>query len=180
MKTSNITQKYRLGVLAAVVVGTAFLSTSCAAAGTGLGSLPGRHLDPPWWEAVQQTTNGRESTYVIPADVLFASGSSVVDESGQRTLLALLPQLATASSIRIIGCTDHVGGTDSPANVRLGEERAQAAAAILTRAGVPASKTHEYSWADTHPVLVSPGVDEATTNALDRRIVIIVTKGAVR
>jgi len=179
MKTTNITERYRRALLVVILLGATFFSGSCAASGSGFRSLPGRHLDPPWWESVQKTSNGVQSTYVIPADVLFASESSNVNESGRRTLLALVPQLATAMSIRIIGCTDGVGGADSLANFRLGEERAQAAAAILTRAGVSALKIHEDSWADTHPVIVNPGVGEATTNALDRRIIIIVSKVAV-
>lgn len=41
--------------------------------------------------------------------------------------------------------------------------------------GLPGALFHVESWADTHPVENVAGLDQATINALNRRIVITVT-----
>jgi len=47
---------------------------------------------------------------------------------------------------------------------------------VLEKAGLPASLFRVVSWADTHPVANVSGLDTATINALNRRIVLIVTE----
>ncbi len=54
------------------------IPTAKPAAAAQLGSLPGRHLQPPWWEAVSSRMTPTASTYVVPSNVLFASGSSAI------------------------------------------------------------------------------------------------------
>lgn len=139
----------------------------------GLASLPGRHLQPPWWEAVKTTS---PNTYVVPGDVLFAFNSTVIDVHGQSVLVRLVPQMRGARSITVAGCTDGVGGAASPYNFSLGLKRADAAVSVLERAGLPSSLFHAVSWADIHPVEGARGLDVQTLNAMERRIVIMVTK----
>ncbi len=141
-----------------------------------LGTLPYRHLQPPWWEAVHPDGPPSLRTYVVPSDVLFATDSSTIDSQGQSLLIGLSPELRGASSITVAGCTDSIGGVDSAFNVQLGRQRAQAAVGVLEAAGLSSSLFQVQSWADTHPVANLTGLDTSTINALDRRIVLIVTK----
>ncbi len=141
-----------------------------------IGDLPGRHLQTPWWEAVKGTQTPTLSTYVVPADVLFSSGSAVIDSQGKNVLARLIPQLRVARSVTVAGCTDAVGGARSPYNFALGRQRAQSAVTVLEADGLPASLFQVTSWADTHPVSHTAGLDATTINALNRRIVVIVTK----
>jgi outer membrane protein OmpA-like peptidoglycan-associated protein len=107
---------------------------------------------------------------------LFASDSSNVNSAGRAVLDSLVPRLREAHSVTAAGCTDSVGGVDSHFNIALGENRAWAAVHVLEKAGLPASLFRVVSWADTHPVANVSGLDTATINALNRRIVLIVTK----
>jgi outer membrane protein OmpA-like peptidoglycan-associated protein len=143
------------------------------AAAAGISSLPGRHLQPPWWEAVQ---NPAPDTFVVPGEVLFGFNSTAIDAHGESVLTALLPRLRNAQSITVAGCTDAVGGAASAFNFNLGMKRAEAAVSVLEGAGVPSSQFHAVSWADTHPVADTTGLDSQTVNAMERRIVIIVTR----
>jgi outer membrane protein OmpA-like peptidoglycan-associated protein len=141
-----------------------------------LGALPGRHLQQPWWEAITFRSTSTTRTLILPSDVLFASDSSNVNSDGRAILDNLVPRLREAQSVAVAGCTDSVGGVDSHFNIALGESRARAAVHVLEKAGLPASLFRVVSWADTHPVANVSGLDTATLNALNRRIVLIVTK----
>jgi flagellar motor protein MotB len=158
------------------VVGDRLFPTRPSMSPAVLSSLPGRHLEPPWWEMTTIRTTANETTYVIPSDVLFATASSAVSSHGRADLLRLIPVLHGAGSVIIAGCTDSIGGVDSTYNVNLSQLRANAAVAVLVQGGLPSTILHTLAWADTHPAVTSSGLDRATINALNRRIVIIATK----
>jgi outer membrane protein OmpA-like peptidoglycan-associated protein len=124
---------------------------------------------------ITQST-GDETSYVVPSDVLFPTASAVISPQGQGVLQELVPELHDAVSITVGGCTDSVGGVDSPYNLNLSQQRADEAVEYLERDGLPVSLFHALAWADTHPVTTTAGLDTATINALNRRIVVIVTK----
>ncbi len=106
--------------------------------------------------------------------------ANATEFNGRHRLLVVLSdfELRGALSITVAGCTDPEGGVDSPYNVTLGLQRAQASVAVLEADGLPASILQPVSWADTHPVTHLAGLDTPTVNALDRRIVIVVTKAS--
>ncbi len=144
-----------------------------------LGSLTGRHLQVPWWEDVKTYPSApHQVTYVIPGTVLFDSGSSAISPQGHAFLFSLVPKFRGATKVTVAGCTDPIGGVDSPYNVNLGVSRASSAASALESGGLPRSLFEVVSWADTHPVRNTSGLDSATVDSLDRRIVIIVTRSA--
>ena len=155
------------------------LPRASVSAPTALSSLAGRHLQPPWWESViiHEKSPGSIS-YTVPADVLFGTNSFVLTPAGQSALRALVPELTRATSITIAGCTDSVGGADSPSNIVLSERRAEAAKGILVGSRLDPALFHILAWADTHPVADVGGLDPATVDALNRRIVIMVTRRA--
>jgi outer membrane protein OmpA-like peptidoglycan-associated protein len=172
----NTTRKFVVAILLGGGIGFAYHCLAPVpkeAAATQLGQIPGRHLEPPWWLSV---TMPSANTYDIPADVLFASGSSTVGIQGRQVLSRLMARLEGATSITVAGCTDPVGGIDSRYNIALGFDRARASVEVLEQDGLRASHFRIASWADTHPVTSAAGLDTATVNALDRRIVVIVTR----
>lgn len=172
----------RRGVLIAVATLVGLLIAQVLPRGSigapdSLGTLMGRDLQPPWWEAVTSHTPSPDSaSYIVPADLLFSSNSSTIGADGQSVLRALVPQLAGATSITIAGCTDSVGGADSRYNIALSGQRAAAARDVLVRSGLRPDRFHIVAWANTHPVVGVLGLDPATINALNRRIVIMVTR----
>jgi len=141
-----------------------------------IGVLPGRGQEPPWWQDVSIVQSPNKETYVIPGDVLFESASSTITPAGNSILLAMLPSLRGAIFITVAGCTDSRGGVDSPYNLNLSKQRANASVVILERGGLSPSLFHILAWADTHPAVTSPGLDSATVDSLNRRIIVIVTK----
>jgi len=144
-----------------------------------LSTLSGRHLQPPWWEAITHRVQPSGTmTYVVPAVVLFATDSSTITSRGQTVLRAMKPRLVGATSIAIAGCTDDVGGVDSPSNIKLSWARALAARNALVALGLHQGIFHLSALADTHPVPEIRGLDQATVNALNRRIIITVTREA--
>jgi flagellar motor protein MotB len=178
MKATTIRSGLAMLGLAALIgfLGLQLLPAQKEAQAPSLGSLPGRHLEKPWWEAVSSSSAGGETTIVIPADVLFPTGSAALSAQGKEALTSLVSELRGAISIEVAGCTDSVGGIDSPSNLELSQARADAAVALLESAGISSSLFHTDAWADTHPASVPPGVDQATANALNRRIVVVETK----
>ena len=144
--------------------------------GVTLATLSGRHLEPPWWTEVHVDQAGPVETITVPAEVLFPYDSAAIGSGGQATLRSIAPDLVEAEQVVVAGCTDASGGIDSPYNIALSRSRALAAVAVLEAADVPSSIVHTEAWADTHPVTAAPGLDAETLAALDRRIVIQVTK----
>jgi outer membrane protein OmpA-like peptidoglycan-associated protein len=172
----NMSRKLVVSILLGAAIGFAYhclAPVPKVAAAVKLGSTPGRHLEQPWWTSVTTRT---ANTFVIPSDLLFTFGSSSVGSQGRQVMRGLKARLEGAISIAIVGCTDPVGGIDSPYNIALGLDRARASVAVLEQDGLQASLFRIASWADTHPVTNVAGLDTATVNALDRRIVVIVTK----
>ena len=147
------------------------------AAPVSLGLLSGRHLQPPWWEAVVQSTPTTASVrFTIPAAVLFATNSSTITESGDQVLRELVAEMRSATWISIAGCTDSVGGVDSPYNIALSWKRARSARNELIALGLDPGLFRLSALADTHPVAGTNGLDQATINALNRRIIISVMR----
>ena len=65
-----------------------------------------------------------------------------------------------------------VGGTDSPYNVALSDNRALTTENVFVSFGMNRAIFHTVGWADTHPVTGVQGFDAGTIDALNRRIVI--------
>ena len=71
----------RRGVLIAVATLVGLLIAQVLPRGSigapdSLGTLMGRDLQPPWWEAVTSHTPSPDSaSYIVPADLLFSSNS---------------------------------------------------------------------------------------------------------
>ena len=142
-----------------------------------LAPLPGRHLQPPWWEAVVESApSGGSARITIPAAVLFATNSSIMTESGDRVLRQLAPEMRGAIWISIAGCTDSVGGVDSPYNIALSWQRARSARNELIALGLDPALFRLSALADTHPVTGTNGLDQTTINALNRRITISIMR----
>lgn len=154
-------------------------STATSSTNDAIGSLPERHLQPPWWQEVAtKATTPNTVQVTVPADVIFATDSSAIGADGLATLRSLVPKLERSTSVTIAGCTDSVGGADSALNLVLSQRRADAAEEAFIGFGVNRSILHTVAWAGTHPVTGTQGLDSATVNALNRRIVIELTKGA--
>ena len=83
-----------------------------------------------------------------------------------------------AFRISIAGCTDSVGGIDSPYNMALSWKRARSARNELIALGLDPGLFRLSALADTHPVAGTHGLDQATINAPNRRIVISVMRPA--
>ena len=110
----SMSRKFQVAVVAvlALAIGLGLhelLPTSKLASTPTLEGLPGRHLQPPWWEVVSFHSTATTSTYVVPSDVLFATDSSMIDSHGASVLDALVPKLRKARSVTVAGCTDSVG-----------------------------------------------------------------------
>jgi outer membrane protein OmpA-like peptidoglycan-associated protein len=174
-------------VFIAVAVATA--SFAIAAAGSLLApaqiprsvallSPPGRGLDKPWWESItvkRSRPNPNVVTFVVPSDVVFATESATVSETGRLDLVGLTrTRLVNATKIVVAGATDGRGTRTD--NLRLSRERADAAAAVLIAAGGDPRIIHTQAWADDHPVADEHGLDPATAQARNRRVEIEVTK----
>ena len=140
-----------------------------------LSSLPERHLQTPWWEAVTTASPSSGVMKVtIPAALLFAYNSSNISPSGVLALRRLTPDLNGATRINVAGCTDAVGGVDSAFNVSLSWRRASAARIALVRLGVPRNLFRLSALADTRPATHVAGLDRATIDALNRRVIVTI------
>lgn len=177
----------RLIVLLAASICTVSGCSGSAAVGQSQWDVAGRHLQPPWWEAmpVPPSPSARDNTmsvpakgFVIPSDTLFEVGSATVRPQDIDKLQAfgsqLVPYLsATKGPWTIAGGTDSTGSPES--NDTLGRSRASAVRdVLLTVTGMESSRFHVESWGETRPE-----VDEATApdpteaRARNRRVVII-------
>ncbi len=176
--SSKRVRQILLAIVLALAFGTTVHILTARHASTqtaALAALPGRHLQVPWWEEIGATTTSEHATYILPSDVLFATGSSVISALGRADLRSLVPKLRHATSVLVAGATDPRGGIDSAYNLALGRSRANAAVSVLVSDGLPRSLFRATSWADTVPAKHARGLDQETVYALDRRIVIIVT-----
>jgi outer membrane protein OmpA-like peptidoglycan-associated protein len=149
--------------------------------------VAGRHLQFPWWEAIPlppdpeddtQATDMAPTAIVIPADVLFTSGSSTVRSQTIDKLEAFARQLApflvtTPGQWTIAGATDGTGAADS--NATLGRSRATNVLEIIAAIdGIDPDRFHVETWGETRPEVdetTAPDLTEA--RARNRRVVII-------
>lgn len=134
-----------------------------------------------WWTIVSIDTEGRtkpadepvpDETLIIPADVLFESGSSRI-AAGQRSVLGDLAThlIDRDESVTIVGHTDDVGTTED--NQLLGQARAEAVRDLFVELGVPPQLVMEvHSAGEKCPV-----TDESTPRgrAQNRRVELIVS-----
>ena len=139
---------------------------------------PGRGFDKPWWESITVTASKSDPkvvTFMVPSDVVFATDSATVSETGRLDLVSLVrTQLLAADGIVVAGATD--GRGTRAHNLRLSRARADAAAAIVIAAGIDPRINRIEAWADDHPVADEHGPDPAAAQARNRRVVIEVTK----
>jgi outer membrane protein OmpA-like peptidoglycan-associated protein len=169
--------------IASAAAGVAFVVTGALAPAqiarpVTLSPPPGRGLDRPWWEAITVTASKSDpkvATFVVPSDMIFATDSATVSDTGRSDLVRLArTQLLAAHSIVIAGATDSRGTRAH--NLWLSRARADAAAAIVLAAGVDPGIIHIETWADDHPVADEHGPDPTTAQARNRRVVIEVTR----
>lgn len=158
--------------------------TACAPAQVGADSYQpttvDRLLEPAWWEETSvvvdaDSSEPSEEQWIrvqVPSDVLFAFDSDGIGDHGRASLRRIVEehQLGLASEIVVAGATDSVGSYDY--NLALSRRRATSAVDLLIEAGVDRSAVRIEAWADDHPVPVPPGVDHATADSLQRRVVI--------
>jgi outer membrane protein OmpA-like peptidoglycan-associated protein len=160
------------------VAGASVLARARASRSVALSPPPGRGLDRPWWESITAVASKpvpKVVTFLVPSDVVFATDSATVSETGRSDLAGLArTKLLAADRIVIAGATD--GRGTRVHNLRLSRARADAAAAIVIAAGVDPRIIHIEAWADDHPVADEHGPDPATAQARNRRVVIEVTK----
>lgn len=140
----------------------------------------------PWWETIEVEVDEPDApadpstpagptltTFTVPSDFSFAPGSAELTPAGVEALLAILPELNGATVIEVAGCTDHRGSPDY--NLDLGQQRADAVAALFAANGVPVSVVQTTSWGATRPVERRDGQPEEEWLAANRRVVITVT-----
>jgi outer membrane protein OmpA-like peptidoglycan-associated protein len=181
MTTRRVTTTLLVAILAAgfgVTAGLILLAPAGTSRAVVLRSPPGRGLERPWWESItvaDPTPNTATVTYVVPADLLFATDSATVDETGQHELVDLArTQLRGASAVVIAGATD---SRDTRVhNLALSQARADATTATLVAAGIDPNIIRTEAWADDHPAADEHGPDPATAQARNRRVEITVTK----
>lgn len=149
-----------------------------AALGAAGGGLIGHHLDQQEAELRAQmgsqvgiVNTGEQLVVTMPQDILFATDSAALTG----TLTADLRTLAASvnrypSTVTVIGHTDNTG--DASYNQQLSMRRAQAVAAVLTGAGVSASRVTSIGRGEDAPV-----ADNLTAagRAQNRRVEIIIT-----
>lgn len=135
--------------------------------------IPGRHLEVPWWERIDEQHGPETTTYVVPADILFDVDSTSIRADGREQLVGLASQLVAARDVLVRGHTD---GTGSPAhNDELGLGRAEAGRRALADAGVPTAIIRTESVGAREPVADESGPDPASARARNRRIEIVVS-----
>jgi outer membrane protein OmpA-like peptidoglycan-associated protein len=105
-----------------------------------------------------------QTKLIIPADSMFASGSSALLPAGQQFVSDAAHQLALASSVRCVGYTDSQGG--AAYNMRLGLARAKTVCSELSAQGSQAQLSAS-SEGEAHPRASNA---TAAGRALNRRV----------
>ncbi len=130
-----------------------------AVVGGALGGAIGNQLDRQAAElrrdlgpAVDVRNTGEALVVTMPQDILFATDSAVVRADLQRDLRTIAGSLMSYpnSRIEVIGHTDNVGS--AAYNLDLSQRRANAVAAVLINAGVPAGRILAYGRGEDQPV----------------------------
>lgn len=118
-----------------------------AVIGGAVGAAIGSELDRQAAElrrdlgpAVEVENTGEALVVTMPQDILFATGSAVVRADLQHDLRTIAGSLLAYpdSRVEVVGHTDNVGS--AAFNLDLSQARANAVAAVLAGAGVPAAR----------------------------------------
>ena len=149
-----------------------------AAVGALAGGLIGRDLDRQAEELRRQLgsdvnirNTGEELVLTMPQDILFDFDSAVVRPDLQSDLRTIARHLLDYpdSDVFVIGHTDNVGS--AAYNQGLSERRANAVAAVLRNAGVPANRLGTIGRGLTQPVADN---STAAGRAQNRRVEIVI------
>ncbi|KNG93357.1 OmpA family protein [Pseudaestuariivita atlantica] len=150
-----------------------------AAIGAAGGALIGNQLDKQEADLrrdlgnseVKIVNTGDRLIVTMPNDILFATDSASVRSDLQRDLRAVAGNLQAYpnTTVQVVGHTDSTGS--SSYNYDLSERRANAVAAVLTGAGVPASRIRTFGRGEDQPV-ASNGTAEG--RAQNRRVEIVI------
>jgi type VI secretion system protein ImpK len=120
--------------------------------------------------AIEVADEAQRSVVTFAADTLFAPGTAQL-QAAQRERLRRVAQVLTQSSgrIEVVGHTDDqpMQSLRFPSNWHLSRERAQAVAAVLVEAGVPAERVRAEGRAETEPRVAN---DTPSSRARNRRI----------
>jgi outer membrane protein OmpA-like peptidoglycan-associated protein len=149
-----------------------------AGIGAAAGGLLGARLDAQAQDLrrslggdVDVRNTGQEIVLTLPQDILFASDSASLRPDLQRDLRSIAANLINYpdSSIQIVGHTDNTGSLSH--NQQLSERRAQAVAAVLRDAGVPAHRIVTTGAGPAQPIATN---STAAGRAQNRRVEIII------
>jgi type VI secretion system protein ImpK len=123
--------------------------------------------------ALDVAEDAQRSVITLSSDALFVSGSAQL-QAAQRERLARIAKVLTGlpGRIEVLGHTDdqRLESLRFPSNWHLSRERAQAVAAALTDAGVPAARLRAEGRAETEPRVPNDG---PAGRARNRRIEIL-------
>jgi type VI secretion system protein ImpK len=117
--------------------------------------------------AIDVAEDARRSVITLPADSLFVAGTAQLQVTQRERLARIGKALAgLPGRIEVLGHTDDqpVESLRFPSNWHLSRERAQAVAAALTAAGVPASRLRAEGRAETEPRVPNDGPDGRARN----------------
>lgn len=108
----------------------------------------------------------------LPDDVLFATGSAVVNSSLRGEVSSIAANLLSYpnSTIKVLGHTDNVG--TAALNADLSQRRAIAVADILSGSGVPSSRITAIGMGEDSPIASNLTVEGRAQN---RRVEILIT-----
>lgn len=108
----------------------------------------------------------------LPDDVLFATGSAVVNPSLRGELSSIAANLMSypRSYIKVLGNTDNVG--TAALNIDLSQRRAVAVADILVGSGVPTFRVTSIGQGEDRPIATNLSAEGRAQN---RRVEIIIT-----
>jgi type VI secretion system protein ImpK len=120
--------------------------------------------------ALEVTDDAQRSVVTLPADALFVGGTAQLQDAQRDRLRRIARALANQSGhIDVVGHSDDqpVQSLRYPSSWHLSRERAQAVAAALIEAGVPAARVRAEGRAETEPRVPN---DSATARARNRRV----------
>ena len=120
--------------------------------------------------AIEVSDEAQRSVVTLNADALFVTGSAQLQPSQRERLQRLARALAgLPGRIEVIGHTDDqpLESLRFPSNWHLSRERAQAVAAALIEAGVPAARVRAEGRAETEPRVAN---DSPAARARNRRV----------
>ncbi|HEU5296421.1 MAG TPA: type VI secretion system protein TssL, long form, partial [Burkholderiaceae bacterium] len=120
--------------------------------------------------AIEVNDEVQRSVVTLPADTLFAPGTAQLQPAQRERLQRIARALASLPGrVEVVGHTDDqpLESLRFPSNWHLSRERAQAVAATLVEAGVPALRVRAEGRAETEPRVAN---DSASARARNRRV----------